>query len=85
MTQTKMFGYHAMKLEELLTTLCRTERCCSSVNDVLLTNVCNSDGTGCVSLVLKSRPKDCGDGDSSIWNTRAARQRRLRLLARGRV
>ena len=49
--------------------LARTERCCSYVNDVSITNVCNSDGTGCVSLALKSRPKDCGDGDSSLWNT----------------
>jgi hypothetical protein len=45
--------------------LVRDERCCSKVEDVTITIVCNTDGTGCVSLALQSRPKDCGDGECS--------------------
>lgn len=37
----------------------------TKVEDITITNVCNTDGTGCISLALQSRPKDCGDGKSS--------------------
>ena len=42
--------------------LARSERCCSDAKDISITNVCFYDYTGCISMVLKSRPQDCGDG-----------------------
>ena len=45
----------------------RTERCCSFPQDISITNVCYYDYTGCINLVLKSRPKDCGDGNEDHW------------------
>jgi hypothetical protein len=61
--------------------LVRDERCCSKVEDVTITNVCNTDGTGCVSLALQSRPKDCGDGEGSP-EARVASCLRLRVCDR---
>jgi hypothetical protein len=40
----------------------RSERCCSNAKDISITTVCFYDYTGCISMVLKSRPQDCGDG-----------------------
>ena len=44
--------------------LAEDERCCSYPTDIAITSTCYPDYTGCISLVLRSRPQDCGDGDS---------------------
>jgi hypothetical protein len=45
--------------------LAQDERCCVAPTDVSISNVCFWDYTGCLSMVLKSRPGDCGDGNLS--------------------
>ena len=37
-------------------------RCCVNADQVIVTHICFMDLTGCISSVLKSRPRDCGDG-----------------------
>lgn len=51
--------------------LARSERCCSVDNDISISNVCFYDYTGCISMILKSRPQDCGDGESAFTSLAA--------------